>query len=213
MRVSFKYAFWHFFTTATLTWFDDGCCDVKYLDEWLNAPLNYHSSQATTPDWHIDHHEKIIAYDENGRLFHHAADLLMRYQFYPSHIMSHVSTFSLNNRWLEIGDRIVQRIHLLGINGRSLLDTITMTQITQTIVEPHRCGFTYTTVATHVEQGEWSLTLTWRPDGNLVLNLDSVSRPNPQEPRRNYPFMRAFQKAAHLQGISHFQQMVTAVSP
>jgi uncharacterized protein (UPF0548 family) len=202
-----------FLTTATLTWFDEGCCDVKYLDEWHNAPLNYHPGQATTPDWHKDHHEKVIAHDTDGRLFPHAADLLMRYHFYPTHILSHVSTFGLADRWLEVGDRIVQRIHLLGLFGRSILDVVSMTEITQVIVEPHRCGFTYATVATHVEQGEWSVAVAWRPNGDLVLNLDAVSRPIPQEPRRNHLFMRAFQKAAHLQGMSHFQQMVTAVSP
>ena len=211
MKASPKRFLMSLFTTATLSWFDNGCCDVKYLDEWHNAPLNYYPGQATIPDWHRDHHEKIIAHDENGHLFHYAADLLMRYHFYPPHILSHVSTFSLADRWLATGDRIVQRIHLLGGYGRSLLDVVSMTKITQTIVEPHRYGFTYTTVATHVEQGQWSITVTWQPNGDILLTLDAVSRPIPQEPRRNHPFMRAFQKAAHLQGISHFQQMVTAV--
>ena len=201
-----------FLTTATLTWFDDGCCDVKYLDEWHDAPLNYRPGQTITPNWHYDHHERVIAHDNKGRLFPHAADLLMRYHFYPSHILSHVSTFGLEDRWLEVGDRIVQRIHLLRFFGRSILDVVSMTEITQTTIEPHRCGFTYTTVATHVEQGEWAVAVTWRTNGDLVLNLNAISRPIPQEPRRNLSFIRAFQRAAHEQGINHFQQMVTAVS-
>lgn len=212
MKVLPRRSLFRFLTTATLTWFDNGCCDVKYLDEWHHAPLNYQPAYAITPDWHIDHHEKIIAHDEDGRLFQRAADLLMRYHFYPPHILNHVSTFGLANRWLEVGDRIVQRIHLLALFGRSILDVVSMTEITQTIVDRHRCGFTYATVATHVEQGEWSVAVTWRPNGDLLLTLDAVSRPVPQEPRRNYAIMRAFQKAAHLQGITHFQQMVTAVS-
>jgi uncharacterized protein (UPF0548 family) len=212
MKASLRHSLKGLLTTATLTWFDNGCCDVKYLDEWHDAPLNYYTGQVTTPDWHIDHHEKIIAQDSHGRLFQHAADLLMHYQFYPPHILTHVSTFSLADRWLEVGDRIVQRIHLLGLFGRSILDVVTMTEITQTIVEPHRCGFTYATVAKHVEQGEWSIAVNWRPNGDIVFTLDAVSRPIPQEPSRNYLFLRAFQKAAHLQGINHFQQMVTAVS-
>ena len=196
-------------TTATLTWFDDGCCDVKYLDEWHEVPLSYYPGQATTPDWHIDHHEKVIAHDPDGRLFPHAADLLMRYHFYPPHILSHVSTFSLGGRWLEVGDRIVQRIRLLEVFGFSILSVVSMTEITEAIVEPHRCGFTYTTVATHVEQGEWAASITWQANGDIVLTLDAISRPNPQEPSRNYAFMRSWQQAAHQQGMSHFKQMVT----
>lgn len=202
----------NFLTTATLTWFDDGRSDANYLDEWHDVPLNYYPDQPTGSGWHHDHHEQVIAYDDNGHLFSHAADLLMRYHFYPQHILSHVSTFSLADRWLEVGDRIVQRIHVLRLFGRPILDVVSMTEITQTIIQPRRCGFTYTTVATHVEQGEWSVTITWRPNGNLVLNLNAISRPIPQEPRRNLSFMRAFQKAAHKQGINHFQQLVTAVS-
>ena len=211
MKTALRQSPLSFLTKARLTWFDDGCCDVKYLDEWHDAPLNYHSGQATTPDWHIDHHEKIIAYDDDGRLFHRAADLLMRYHFYPPHILSHVSTFGLANRWLEVGDRVVQRIHVLGVFGRSILDVVSMTEITQATVKPHRCGFTYATVSTHVEQGEWSVAVHWRPSGEIVFTMDAVSRPIPQEPKRNYAFMRAFQKAAHLQGMRHFLQMVTTL--
>ena len=197
-------------TTATLTWFDDGCCDVKYLDEWQHVPTNYTPAQTDTSGWHTDHHEVVIAHDEDGRLFSHAADLLMRYQFYPRHILTHVSEFGLQDRWAAVGDRIAQRIHILGLFGRPVVDVISMTEISDVIIEPHRCGFTYITVATHVEQGEWSVSLTWRPNGDLVLTMDAVSRPVPQEPSRNYPFMRAYQKVAHQQGIANFCQMVLA---
>jgi uncharacterized protein (UPF0548 family) len=208
MKVGLRQSPFSFLTTATVTWFDDGCCDVKYLDEWHGVPLSYYPGQATTPEWQIDHTETVIAHDSSGRLFPRAADRLMRYYFYPPHILTHVSTFSLADRWLEVGDRIVQRIYLLGIFGRPILSVVSMTEVTRTLVEPHRCGFTYATVATHVEQGEWSAIVTWQPNGDIVLTLDAISRPNPQEPSRNHAFIRAWQKAAHQQGMSYFQEMV-----
>jgi uncharacterized protein (UPF0548 family) len=97
----------------------------------------------------------------------------------------------------------------LEVFGFSILSVVSMTEITEAIVEPHRCGFTYTTVATHVEQGEWAASITWQANGDIVLTLDAISRPNPQEPSRNYAFMRSWQQAAHQQGVSHFKRMVT----
>ncbi len=199
-----------FLTNATLSWFSTPCCDVKYLDEWHHIPVNYFPKKTDTTEWHHDFHEVVIGHDEDGRLFQHAADQLMRYHFYPLDLVEHVSTFSLDERWAEVGDRIVQRIHLLGKgkNGRSLLDVISMTEISETVTESNRCGFTYITVATHVEQGEWGVYIERRPNNDLVLTLRATSRPIPQEPQRNYPFMRALQKRAHQLGIRQFQATV-----
>ena len=195
-------------TTATLNWFDDGCCDVKFLDLWNEAPLSYSPEQIVDGSWHEDKYEQLICNDPSGKLFKKAADLLMRFRFYPKEVMSHASDFDLYERWAEVGDRIVQRIHLLQFLGRPILDAVTMTEITSVIKEPHRCGFTYATVETHVEQGEWSVLLNWRSNGDIVIRIEAISRPVPHEPTRNHSYMRAFQKSAHKRGLAHFTQSV-----
>lgn len=73
-----------FLTTAKLNWFDDGCCDVKYLDIWNDTAVSYQPGQPIDTGWHIDSYELELGVDEDGRLFRKAADLLMRYQFYPT---------------------------------------------------------------------------------------------------------------------------------
>lgn len=196
-------------TTAVLNWFDSGCCDVRYLDEWHAVPCSYVSGQPLDDSWFRDRHELVLMNDQNGRHFQTAVHLLMCYQFYPPKIMSHVSHFSLDDRWMRVGDRIVQRIHVLDVMGTTVVDVLGMTEIAQVMIEPHRCGFTYVTVATHVEEGEWSAWVTWQTNGDVVLSLDTVSRPSPKEPKRNHGFMRAFQQKAHQAGMAHFRQMVT----
>lgn len=195
-------------TTAKLNWLDDGCCDVKYLDVWNEAPRSYQPGQPIDASWHVDSYELSLGMDEDGRLFKKASDRLMRYQFYPHHVMSHVSDFGLWNRWVQAGDRIVQRIHLFSLFGKHILDVVGMTEVSQVILEPRRYGFTYVTVDTHIEQGEWSACLEWREDNELILTVKAISRPRPQEPARNYTFMRTVQKTAHQRGLAHFKQSV-----
>ncbi len=197
-----------FLTTAKLNWFDDGCCDVKYLDIWNDTAVSYQPGQPIDTGWHIDSYEVELGVDEDGRLFRKAADLLMRYQFYPHDVLSHVSDFGLWNRWAQVGDRIVQRIHLFTLFGKPVVDVLAMNEVREVITEPRRYGFTYVTVETHVEQGEWTACLEWTPDNQLRLTVHAISRPAPEEPARNYNFMRTLQKSAHQRGLHHFKQTV-----
>lgn len=197
-------------TTAKLDWLDDGCCDVKYLDIWNNAPLSYRRGQPIDDSWHVDTYELSLGTDEDGRLFKKATDHLMRYEFYPTDLLSHTSDFGLWDRWVQVGDRILQRVHLFSLFGRPILDVLTMNEVRDVIAEPRRYGFTLVTVRTHVEEGEWTACLEWRQDNELVLRIKAISRPVPREPARNYSFMRIRQKAAHQQGLAHFKQTVLA---
>lgn len=199
-----------FLTTAKLNWFDDGCCDVKFLDIWNDVPISYQPGQSIDDSWHVDQYELSLGHDEDGRLFQKATDLLMHYQFYPQDVVSHTSDFSLWERSAQVGDRIIQRIHLFSLFGKPILDVVAMTEISEVIAEPRRAAFTYVTVDTHVERGEWSVCLDWRDDGELCLALKAISKPKAIEPSRNYGFMRTRQKSAHQRGLQNFKQAVLA---
>ena len=196
------------FTTATLNWFDDGCCDVKFLDLWNNAPLNYVPGQSIDENWHTDHYVQQLGNDVTGKLYRTASKLLMQYQFYPEDVLTHVSDFDVFERPIQVGDRIVQRVHVFQLLGKPILDVITMTEVVQVIDEPRRCGFTYATVDKHVEQGEWTAVLEWQQNGDVIFTMDAVSRPVPHEPARNYNIMRLLQVHAHQRGMEHFVQQV-----
>jgi uncharacterized protein (UPF0548 family) len=198
-------------TSATLSWFDDGCCDVKYLDEWQNAPLSFTPGQVTDSNWYSDSYEQVILSQANSRSFQKAADLLLRYQFYPGYILSFTSDFKREQRRLRVGDRIVQRIHLLQLSGRPILDVVSMTEVSEVLNEPRRAGFSYVTVSPHVVQGQWQAAVVWDKSGTLRLTVDSILRPDPVEPASNRSLIRYYQRKAHRQGLSHFTQLVQAV--
>jgi hypothetical protein len=120
-------------TSATLSWFDDGCCDVKYLDEWQNAPLSFTPGQVTDTNWYSDSYEKVVLSQATDSLFQQAADLLLRFQFYPKQILSSTGDFDLDQRRLRRGDRIVQRIHVLRLMRRAILDVIAIAEITAVV--------------------------------------------------------------------------------
>ncbi len=195
-------------TSATLSWFDDGCCDVKYLDKWQDAPLSFAPGQVTNSNWYSDSYEKVIMPQANGRSFSKAADLLLRYQFYPDHILSFTSDFKREGRRLHQGDRIVQRFHLLRLLGRPILDVLSMTEVSEVIDGPDRIGFSYVTVAPHVAQGKWQVAMRWQESGALLLTINSVLRPNPEEPAGNHSLIRYYQRQAHHHGLRHFTRLV-----
>lgn len=202
-----------FLTTATLNWFNDGCCDVRYLDEWSKEPLSFHRDAVSGSDWVNDAYEQRIGPDKTGQLFKLASTLLLTYRFYPKNMMSHTSDFGLNDRLATIGDRIVQRIHVLRLLKQPLLDVIGLTEVTH-VTNTARCAsLTYATVRPHAVEGEWSAIVERRDDETLWLTVKATSRPKPSEPRRNHAYLRAFQKYAHEEGMRHFiAQVKTAVS-
>jgi len=202
------------FTTAVTEWFGDDCCDVKYLDMWHEAPRSYIPDQVVDQSWHSDHDEIVVAKNADGRLLQKAANLLLHYQFYPQTTLSHLGDFDLGNgRAMRVGDRIVQRIHVLQLFGYVLLDVIGIIEISQITSEPRCKGFTYVTVAPHVEQGEGSAHIYWRDNDDLVLIITSISRPVSQEPARNHAFIRAYQKKVRQAGITQFKKLLLAPEP
>ena len=195
-------------TTATLNWFNDGCCDVIFLDLWDKSPLYFHSGLLDDNSWHYDHYEHLIGHDPSGQLFNIAADHLLNYRFYPTTIISPTSDFSLNQRRAQLGDRIIQRIHLFQLFGYPILDVIAMTEVTELLDTPRQAILGYTTVDTHVEQGQWCASVEWQNDNSVTLSISAISRPVGSEPKRNYGYMRSMQKYAHQQGIDYFMTRV-----
>ncbi len=191
-----------------LEWFPRPHPDARYLTRWRAAKLSYSpGDEQTQPGWHHDHYENVIAPGAGEALFARAADLLMRYQFYPAEVIEHVSDFELAGRWAQTGDRVIQRIHAARF-GLVWVDVVTMTAITAALQEPRRAGFTYTTTEAHFERGEWQVELTWRENGEIVLNMRAVSKPGPRMPWFQHPYARWLQLQAHRRGIAAFTRAV-----
>jgi hypothetical protein len=195
-------------TTAVLEWFGDGCCDVKYLDLWNDTPRTYAPDQTDDSNWQIDHYETLLSTNCDQKQFQKAADFLMRYRVYPSSVLTALGDFNLaQERWMAVGDRIVQRFHIIHLLGKAVLDVIGMAEVRQVITDPRCHGFRCVTVAPHVIQGEWSARVIWRDNDDLFLEIDATSRPSPQEPARNHAFIRRLLQKTHQAGVAYFQQL------
>ncbi len=136
----------------------------------------------------------------------------MRFQLYPNRLMSHFGDFDLGDgRWLQAGDRVVQRFHVWRLFGRPLLDVLGLVEIAKAVTEPRRVGYDYVSVSPHAVAGRWSTRLTWQANGDLLLELESLSRPSTQEPAHTHNRIRRWQEQFLQEGVRHFQQLVTAV--
>lgn len=179
-----------------------------YLTKWRTSPLTYTPSQAKEAGWKHDTYEELVCDDRTGHLFQRAGELLRTYQFYPHTIMSHASDFSAENRSAQVGDRICQRIKLFHPFGLPILDVLTMNEVTHITDEPTCQGMGYTSTAKHDEVGFWSARIEWRTNKQLVLVIESVSRPAKHMPAFLHPLTRTIQLRAHRQGIQTFKQRV-----
>ncbi|MEZ4669897.1 MAG: DUF1990 family protein [Anaerolineae bacterium] len=182
----------------------DAAQDVQYLDLWRSVPLTYTLGQAADDSFRRDHYEVTLTPITDRDTFMRAADNLLRYRFYPPSLMHHVSDFSLQQRWMQVGDRLVQRIRTPMPFGLTIMEGITMNEIARVIDEPRRKGFTYVTTAAHEEIGEWSAQVEWQADNALVLTVNAISKTSERIPRWMLPYTRRMQKQAHQQGIEYF---------
>lgn len=190
---------------ASAVWFGKGQHhDAQTLQAWRDAPLTYFPDQDLDHHWNVDRYEVILGHDESGELFQRAAYLTLNNRFYPSEIMSTVSDYALEGRPVQRGDRVLQRIRVLQWRGLPILELLTLNEITEVIDEPRKVGFTYTTTHAHSEVGEWSPTVTWQENGNIVLTIEVVSRLRPGASRAAQDFARQLQIRAHKVSIQNF---------
>lgn len=178
--------------------------DSGYLQAWREIPLTHGPDQTIDHHWNADHYEVILGKDSTGDLYERAAMLTLLNQFYPPDVMIHTSDYGLENRPVRVGDRVIQHIHIFRIAGKPVFDVLTMNEITRVIEETHRTGFTYTTTAIHNEVGEYSPTVTWHENGEVVLSIDVLSRSLPGASAFSRWFTRRMQLRAHRLSIHNF---------
>ena len=191
------------------SWFGNPKQDAIYLEQWRSAPLTYTPGQPIDQYWNVDRYEVLLGVDPSGQLFKRAARVAMRNRFYPPQVMANTSDYQLANRDVQLGDRVLQRIHLLTLGQQAVLDTLTLNEITEVIDEPRRKGFTYTTTTVHSEVGEWSPTVVWRENGEVILIIEIVSRSRPGSPRLSARLMRWLQLRAHHLSILNFRSLLS----
>jgi hypothetical protein len=182
--------------------------DAQRLFSWRKAPLTYTPTEHIDHNWNVDHYEIILGSDSTGALFQRAARLTLANQFYPPEVMVTTSDFSLEDRQVQTGDRVLQRIRIFRLGSLPILEVLTLNEITEVIDEPRRAGFTYTTTLVHSEIGEWSPVVEWRENGEVVLVISVVSSSLPDASAYSRRFTRRMQLRAHQLSIQSFRNQL-----
>lgn len=178
--------------------------DAECLQAWRESPLTFAPDQVIDDQFNADHYEIVLGRDTTGNLFTRAAMITLMNQFYPPDVMANASDFGLENRSVQVGDRVLQRIHIFRVAGRPVFELLTMNEITRVIQEPRRAGFTYTTTAVHNEIGEFSPAVEWHENGEVVLRIDVLSRTLPGASALSRWLNRRMQLKAHRLSIQNF---------
>ncbi|PZF74091.1 hypothetical protein DN068_04780 [Taibaiella soli] len=116
-----------------------------------------------------------IALKINKRLSELDLRFLFDYRIFPPNIMSFYTQWHAESRTMKVGDTIVQQVFLPPIKTFSQ-KVIFGVRVNEIIDEPTRKGFSYETLAGHVEKGISTFTVEENEAG-LLFKIHTFSGP------------------------------------
>jgi hypothetical protein len=128
------------------------------------------------------------------------ADRLLRYTFYPPHVMRHHTTFE--GRHAVVGDRIGMTLYVDLFPGFAPIALPATTEVFQVEDTPDRASIGYLATTRHYGKGAWVATLT-RESGRLKLTITSRMTPLHPLALAGLPIYRWYQKRAHRLGAEN----------
>ncbi len=186
-----------------------GVRDAQLLQAWRDTPVNFLVQPADAPGY-VRHTYRIdLGPDPDGLHFALMRGRLLRYVFYPPHILTHTAAFDDGERRMQPGDAVILRAFLLPALRISMR---MLNRIDCVVDQRDRAGFGYVTTARHVEQGAWSVYVTRDAVGSLQLSIDSIARPVGLL-RPFGPVLRWYQVRAHRAGIALAKLQIAQVTP
>ncbi len=131
------------------------------------------------------------------------------YSVFPPRIMRHLTQWAYENRLMQLGDTIVQQIWLPPVAG-GLVSIICGVRITDIFRQQDRVGFSYTTLAGHVELG--ISTFSYEGVGkDAKFKIDTLSRPALPGGKLLAPlFANPYQAWCTRQALAHVRAQLAA---
>jgi len=117
-----------------------------------------------------DYSESLVAANATKPLFLAAADKLWQFQYFTPDTMSIYSTFQAENRAMQKGDLICERIHIVP----GFLETMVFNTVVNIIDEPQKKGFVVDSTEIHDEIGRLSCCVEFRDNKDLFLTVDAT---------------------------------------
>lgn len=117
-----------------------------------------------------------IEIDTNKNLTDLNTDFFFDYKIFPDNIMTFLTQWNYEKRKMQIGDTIVQQAFIPPFRHFSQ-KIIFGVRINDIINEPTRIGFSYETIAGHVEKGKSIFTIEKIDSGNTIFKIHTFSKP------------------------------------
>lgn len=146
-----------------------------------------------------DHRDFDLGADTPGR-FDALGDALLRYHFYPAHVMRHATTFE--GRHAAPGDRIGMTLLVDLFPGYAPIALPATTEVFVATRAENEVSFGYVTTERHYGKGRWQATLR-RADGRIRLTIQSRMTPLHPLALAGLPIYRWYQKRAHRLGAEN----------
>jgi len=176
-----------------LVWFSKKVDLYAILDQWRNEVSNYNPDDTAANTWYVDNFEVALGTSDDHTLYDRAVRRLFRYRYYPDSVLKAEASFIRDDRPPEPGDQIAQRIKVIPF----FLDAVAMNIVHSVWRKPDNSGLTIITSEKHYEVGEWTATISRKPDGEIALIVCVISRPRNRFPFIARVFGRILQKRAH----------------
>lgn len=103
-------------------------------------------------------------------------DFFFDYHLFPTHILTHLAQWTVENRKMRIGDTIAQQAYLPPFRHFSQ-KIIFGVRVNDIIHEPTRIGFSYETLEGHVETGVSTFTIEKTKEQGIIFCIHTFSRP------------------------------------
>jgi uncharacterized protein (UPF0548 family) len=187
-----------------LVWFCNKVDLYAVLDQWCDEESNYELDQAVDKSWNVDGFEIALGKSDENSVFERAVQRLFHYDVYPDSVLEFVADFVRDDRLPQTGDRIVERIRVIP----GIVDAVTMNIVTAVWREPDHHGFTMVTSERQYEMGEWTASISRKPDGEIAFVMNIISKPSHRLPAFAHGFARRLQKRAHRLALESFASAV-----
>jgi hypothetical protein len=148
----------------------------RRLEAWREAPLSWDpvtGGRRPLVCWEDDYTFDLGA-DTTGQRFHEISEKMLTGFYYPSEVIRCYGDWTVENRRIKPGERMVQKAVILpSWEGVGLWS---MTQIFAAEQTEDTCTLGYVTTKRHFGRGKWQATLV-RDDGTLKVHVRATAGP------------------------------------
>jgi hypothetical protein len=142
----------------------------KHLQRFCNAPVMDYDKKL------LKDNETTIEINTLKKFEEIDLDFLFDYKIFPDNIMTSLTLWANEKRSMKIGDTIVQQVFIPPIRSFSQ-KIIFGVRINAKIDEPNRKGYSYETLAGHVEKGQSAFTIEKQDNGKIEFAIKTFSEP------------------------------------